>query len=113
MTKTVRPLKQAIKDLKLPMGQASCYSSNTYNETYNWNKRGGHAGTKIIAKARQRAVELGWTEVIQQHNDATGDKVTNAGEYMNPERTVKMYANYHYGATAMDNRYTITLRLFL
>lgn len=105
----MRVLKQEITKLKLP-NINSLYSCNEYNETYNWNKRGGHSGDNTIDKIKSRLKDLDWIPISFQ-NSQIDNKIGGEVVYQNPERTVQIKLYRYLGSEVSSNRYRISVTL--
>lgn len=88
--------------LKMPSGASS------YNNRWTWYKRSGYVGGKTIQKYLDKCTELKWTEDFK-HNTTPNDNVSNNWQRVSPDENWKLTAYSHYGETASDNSYELSL----
>ena len=104
-SKTVKTLT---KDLGLPSGcEIHTYEDNAV--TITWTKRGGYAGEKILDRVRKKAIDNGWkAKNADSANHPDGSWVANSDTYEKGMALITFRT--HYGNTASDNRYSLTVR---
>lgn len=107
----MRPLKKSIGELKLPK-ISELYYSNEYNETYNWNKKGGHSGEKTIEKVKLKLKELGWNLVKDDYKDING-KISHEIKYESLDNIISIKLYTYIGNESSDNSYRISASLIL
>lgn len=90
----------------LPAGTEHC----TYTGNFNWRKRHGHAGGRMIERAIDKAKALGFVEgPYGGFNNPDGSVIGHKSKMSHPDGwELEHYASY--GCVAYDNSFSMTLR---
>jgi len=99
----VDDIKSIAKQLKFPPATRSS------SDSIMWNKKGGHAGDKVVYRVMENAEKLGWTRTFKQSTHPAYDIVSNQNVLFDPTGKYKIKGYQRYGNTSYDNWYQLDL----
>lgn len=101
-----KDFKKLLKAIKFPSGKGSFIDPK--HGYARWEKASGHAGAKTLSKVREAALRAGFASLPANiTTDATGDRVSRGSTLVMDGVSVTFYS--HYGQTAYENHFSITV----
>ncbi len=78
---------------------------------FSWNKRGGHAGSKLISKMRSDLKSAGWKKLDSKSTTSQNDNVSNIDAVISPDEKYIIEFYERYGSLVSENYFAAILKL--